>query len=309
MMWARKVCGPAIGGTPLFGELNHSRHFIYEFTQSLKRAVDFSTYASMHALVPATGMASDLTRVIDIVTIGGVSLLVILHVLTDPTGKLVWHVLGCPAVDGRVGGDSSADITPAGGGKSSFRFHSAAHLTQLVHTCEASFGITKASCQLRLALTLGDGAICGPGSIGFVKHEAALDGDRFNVLREGVCAFHAADNAAGACERSFEEAMLHDKFLRLVHAGFAWGTGRFILKALAREFHRLTAVCVESSDRMVLAASQADAQGDFARRDRLLRAASRKRAEAQAQARKTYLTPAGNPMKPAKEALVADRSL
>ena len=122
-----------------------------------------------------------------------------------------------------------------------------------------------------------------------VKHEAALDGDRFNVLREGVCAFHAADNAAGACERSFEEAMLHDKFLRLVHAGFAWGTGRFILKALAREFHRLTAVCVESSDRMVLAASQADAQGDFARRDRLLRAAMRKRAEAQAQAQKNIL--------------------
>ena len=141
MMWARNVCGPAIGGTPLFGEINHSSHFICEFTQALKRAVDFSTYASMHALVPATGLASDLTRVIDIVTIGGVSLLVILHVLTDPAGKLVWHVLGCPAVDGHVGGDSSAgcDVAPAGGGKSSFRFHSAAHLTQLVHTLRGKF--------------------------------------------------------------------------------------------------------------------------------------------------------------------------
>ena len=123
-----------------------------------------------------------------------------------------------------------------------------------------------------------------------MKHEAELDGDGFNVLREGVCAFHSSDNAAGACDRSFAEAMLHDKFLRLVHAGFAWGTGRFILKALAREFRRLTAVCVESSDRMVLAASQADAQADTARRDRLLLAASRKRAEAQAMERAGWTT-------------------
>merc|ERR1712051_1105716 len=99
-VWINTACGPAIGGTPPFGNTNHSRHFITEFAQSLKHAVDFSTYASVHALVPATGLASDLTRIIDIVTIGGVSLLVIVHVLTDPEGKLAWHALGCPALDG-----------------------------------------------------------------------------------------------------------------------------------------------------------------------------------------------------------------
>ena len=211
-----------------------------------------------------------------------------MHVLTDPEGKLARHVLGCPAVDG----DSSAvgDTTPVADGKSSFRFHSAARLTQLVHTCEASFGITKATRRIRLALTLGDGAICGKGSIGFVKHEAEVDGDVFSVLREGVCAFHASDNAAAACDRHFAEAMLHDRFLRLVHAGFAWGTGRLILRAVAHEFRRLTAFCVESSDRLVLEAAQADAQGDASRRDRFLSAASRKQAEAKAMERAGWTT-------------------
>ena len=41
LMWARKVCGPAIGGAPLFGELNHSRHFIYELTQSSADGASF----------------------------------------------------------------------------------------------------------------------------------------------------------------------------------------------------------------------------------------------------------------------------
>ena len=99
--------------------------------------------------------------------------------------------------------DSSVvgDNKPAVGGNSTFRFHSAARLTQVVHTCEASFGITKATRRSRLALTLGDGAICGKGSIGFVQHEAEVEGDVFSILREGVCAFHGSDNAAATCDR------------------------------------------------------------------------------------------------------------
>ena len=76
----RSVAAAAEGGCAGFlGNTNHSFHFLNEWALSLQHAVEFGTYAGLHALIPATGMPSDLTRVIDIVSIGGVGLLVVNH--------------------------------------------------------------------------------------------------------------------------------------------------------------------------------------------------------------------------------------
>ena len=178
-------------------------------------------------------MASDITRIIDIVTVGGVGLLVVIHVQADIDGKLVWHLLGCPAVEGESDTSASGDCQqPVSGGvkRVPFRFHSAPHLVELAHACEAKFGIGKAARRARLALTLGDGVICEEGSCKFVEHESKVDGSRFDHLREGVCALHASDDVGNACDKHFAETMIHDRFLRLVQSGFAWGTGRLILR-------------------------------------------------------------------------------
>ena len=61
----------------MVGNLNHSEHFLDEFASSLGRSLKECTCAALHIIVLATGLPSYLTRVIDIVTIAGHSLVVI----------------------------------------------------------------------------------------------------------------------------------------------------------------------------------------------------------------------------------------
>ena len=82
-----------------FGNINHSHHFLSEFAASIADALRYCTCAGLHAKLPATGLPSDLTRVIDIVTIGGVGLLVILYIQTDTEGNLIWNVVDCCPVE------------------------------------------------------------------------------------------------------------------------------------------------------------------------------------------------------------------
>ena len=259
-----------------FGNINHSHHFISEFAASIADAVRYCTCAGLHARLPATGLPSDLTRIMDIVTIGGVGLLVVLYINTDTEGNLVWNVVDCCPVERYLKARKLA-IGSKGG---NFQFHSAAQLVALVHRSEAAFRITRFDRVLRMARTVADGAIAGPNSIKFVREECIVDGVPFNPLKEGVCSFHAADNAFAASDRKFPEARYHDCFLRLVRAAFAFGTGRLILRGIATEFTRIANMARAESDRFEAAVAKAETEGrpQVAKRCRSL--AAEKRAEA-----------------------------
>ena len=270
--WANSLASDGI--QLVFGNTNHTHHFIDQFAFSLADAIRYSACAGLHTRLPATGLPSDLTRIIDIVTIGGVGLLVILFIQTDSQGNLIWNIVDCCPVE--------QCLLAVGSKRGNFRFHSAEQLVQLVHQREAVFKISKGDRARRVVRTVADGAIAGPNSAKFVKHECAVDGVAFNPLKEGVCAFHSADNAFAASDRQFPEARCHDCFLRLVRTSFAFGTGRLILRAVAREFGRIAGEALTESDRFMTAATKAETEGRDATAKRCLFLAAEKRAEAHA---------------------------
>ena len=259
-----------------FGNINHSHHFLQEFAASIADALRYCTCAGLHARLPATGLPSDLTRVIDIVTIGGVGLLVIVYIQTDTEGNLIWNVVDCCPVEKYLKARQVAIGTKRG----NFQFHSAEQLVTLVHRSEAAFKITKFDRALRMARTVADGAIAGPNSIKFVRRECIVDEIDYDPLKEGMCFFHAADSVFAGNDRKFPEARHHDSFLRLVRSSFAFGTGRLILRGIATEFTRIAAEARAKSDDFENAAAKAEVEGRarVAKRNRSL--AAQKRAEA-----------------------------
>ena len=105
-------------------------------------------------MLPAIGLPSGLARVIDIVTIGGVGLLVIVFIETDSGCNLVWNIVDCCLVE---------QCKMAVGSKmGSSRFHIADQLVPLVHQREAAFRIPKEDRARRVVRTLVDVAIAGP---------------------------------------------------------------------------------------------------------------------------------------------------
>ena len=266
------------GAALAFGNINHSHHFLSEFAASIADAIRYCTCASLHAKLPATGLPSDLTRIIDIVTIGGVGLLVVLYIQTDTEGNLIWNVVDCCPVE-RYLKDRKLAI---GSKRGNFQFHSAEQLVALVHRSEAAFRIMKSDRVFRLARTVADGAIAGPNSIKFVKHECIQDGVAYNPLKEGVCFFHAADNVFAGSDRKFPEARHHDCFLRLIRSSFGFGTGRLILRAVATEFTRIADEARAQSDAFEASAAKADVEGRGLVAVRCRSLAASKRAEAAA---------------------------
>ena len=88
MLWARERFPNQLGN------LNHSERFINGFLPDLVGIVHQRISGSLHTLVPALGIPSLLSRVIDIVSINGRSLLPTIHIYTAPSGKLQWFLLG-----------------------------------------------------------------------------------------------------------------------------------------------------------------------------------------------------------------------
>ena len=82
-----------------FGNLNLSRRFLDSFSPSVVQATCTCLASTLHACVPALGMPSFLSRIIDVVSINGRSLLPTIHVFTDSQGHLSWALLGCPCLE------------------------------------------------------------------------------------------------------------------------------------------------------------------------------------------------------------------
>ena len=224
-------------------------------------------------------------RVIDVVTINSISLLPIIEIHINPDGKMRYTLVGCPALGNlhtfgaeRSTSASGDTYVPAAGGvgpnKGSgehclpaiggiapimFRFHSAEKLVRMVHAVENSVLLKPLDHRYRLAMTMADGAIQGPGSVGFEEEEAKVD--KRHGLPVGVCQCHRLDNAGSHADRQFPITLVYDRFLRLLRRSFGFGTGVLILRATAREFDRLAGVLEADAAKYSTRAAEAEAAG------------------------------------------------
>ena len=152
------------------------------------------TAASLHALVPATGMPTFLSRVIDVVSISSASLLPAIYIHTALEGGLTWSLLDCPCLEHIP--SAVGEKNAASGSTRWFGLHSGEHLVHKVHLVEESFHLRRADRAYRLAVSIADQAIQGEGSTRFTEKECEIDQLPYSPLKEGVCKFHVADGVA-----------------------------------------------------------------------------------------------------------------
>ena len=131
---------------------------------------------------------------------------------------------------------------------------------ELVHTHEERMRINRKDRVMRLAMTMADCAIQGPGSVDFEGHEARIDGRE--PRPSGECGFHRLDGAGGQADRQFAATNVYDRFLRLVRQHFAWGTGLTVLRATASEFARLAKGLEEEAQSKLALAAEREAAGN-----------------------------------------------
>ena len=175
----------------IIGNLNHSTRFLQSLQGSLIQACHTCMAASLHAIIPATGMPSLLSRIIDVVSINSASLLPVIYIHTSSEGALTWSLLGCPCseqIPSAVGEQSTAS-----GSTRWFGLHSGEHLVRKVHHVEESFHLHRADRGYRLVVSMADQAIQGKGSVRFTEKECDIDQLPYSPLKEGVCKFHVAD--------------------------------------------------------------------------------------------------------------------
>ena len=224
----------------VFGDLNHSGKFVHEFLPSLVSATQTCLAGTLHSMIPALGLPSLLSRVIDVVSVNGQSLLPVIHIYTNSDGILSWALLGCPALEASVNSAEAANGTPmsenAAENATVFGFHKAPRMVYTVHELENKYHIFRDDRNARVVVTCADQAIQGPGSIHFTKEECRVDGKTPDLLSEAICKFHTADGVGGAVDRWFKETELYDRMLRLQRRHFGFGTGKLILRACANRF-------------------------------------------------------------------------
>ena len=218
----------------IIGNLNHSTRFVQSFQASLIQACHTCIATSLHALVPATGMPSLLSRVIDVVSINSASLLPVIYIHTAPEGGLTWSLLSCPCLEDIP--SAVGERNAASGSTRWFGLHSGEHLVHKVHLVEQSFHLRREDRAYRLAVTVVDQAIQGDGSVRFTEKECEIDRLPYSPLKEGVCKFHVADGVGTNVDKLYGETHVLDNLLRLIRRHFAWGTGNLIYRAVANKF-------------------------------------------------------------------------
>ena len=228
-----------------FGTLNNSARWITDFCLSLRSTLHTAMCSEIHAIVPATGMPSLLSRVVDVVSSKhGVSFFPIIYVYTSLRFGLQWCLVGCPCLENMkqgvaVGAPGAAIGSPSNAVDTDarwFRFHGGEVMVQAVHKCEDAVKVNRADRLFRIVLTVGDQAIQGPTSTKFSEKEAAADGVPCNDLAVGICAFHVSDCIGDRVDKGSAESACYDRLLRLLRQKLAYGTGRLILRAVAKRF-------------------------------------------------------------------------
>ena len=117
---------------------------------------------------------------------------------------------------------------------------------------------------MRLAMTMADGAIQGPGSVQCEEEEAKVDNRLARHV--GVCQFHRLDNAGNSTDREFRETELFDTLLRLIRKNFGFGMGVLVLRAVAGKFEALAQELEQSAREVASAALRSDGNPRKAKR-------------------------------------------
>ena len=107
-----------------FGTINHSKHFLNGFLVALVGTAHTCISSSIHSIVPATGLPSMLSRIIDVVSIQGRSLLPVIYLYTNARGELAWALIGMPCLEYRP--EKTAIGVPNPACATFFGFHKAA---------------------------------------------------------------------------------------------------------------------------------------------------------------------------------------
>ena len=139
--------------------------------------------------------------------------------------------------------------------------------------------------KLRLAMTMADNAIQGPGSTRFEEEEAEVD--KRPVRHVGVCQFHRLDSAGNSTDKHFPETELFDRLLRLIRKSFGFGMGAHILRAVAGRFEALTKELEQNARELASTASCSEVEGNLRKAKRLQNKSNAKLAHA------TFLRRAG----------------
>ena len=273
MAWMRKHFPDQVGN------LQHSKICLDGFLPSLVATAHTCVAASLHSIVPALGIPSLLSRVVDVVSINGRSLFPIIHIYTSATGQLSWALLGCPCLEYI---SEAASRQPLATGEQCFGFHKAKQLVKIVHSTEKSYHIQRLDRKMRLVVTVADQAIQGPGSVQFSREEARVDGVFEQPLGAGTCKFHIADGVGAGVDKRFRETTLFDQLLRLIRRHFAWGTGNLILQAVAQKFATMATNIEQEARDMFPRIAAFEAAGQPLAADRARVNHARKRAEAEA---------------------------
>ena len=275
----------------LIGTLNHSTRFLNGFQASLIQACHTGAASSLHALLPATGTPSFLSRIIDVVSINSASLLPTIHMYTTCEGKLSWVLLDCPCLEhiGEAARSTAAVGTAATGTAAvgaqttrRFGFHSAEQLINTVHRVEASFHLSRADRAFRLAVTVADQAIQGEGSVRFTKKECTMENLPVKPLAEGVCKFHITDGVGSNVDKLYGETFVFDRLLRLVRRHFAFGAGHLIFRSIAQKFEQFAEEFRKQETRCLEAVARNEANGRPLAAARMRQEAAKKGAEAAA---------------------------
>ncbi len=263
------------------GNLNLSERWLTGFQASLIQACHTCTTSSLHAVLPATGTPSFLSRIVDVVSINSHSLLPTIQVFTTCEGKLSWALLGCPCLE-RIIESGEQDVAVGTAPRRFFGFHSADQLIKTVHRVEESFRLGRSDRAFRLLVTVADQAIQGEGSVRFTKKERILDELAPDPLGEGVCKFHIADGVGCNVDKRYGETFIFDRLLRLVRRHFAFGTGHLIYRGVATKFSGFVQTFRDHEQQCLEAVAKAEADGQPLAAARLRREASKARGEAAA---------------------------
>ena len=274
------------------GTYNNSKNWINEFLYSLMAEVHVATCATLHTVVPATGLPSFLSRVIDIVSSNaGASYLPVVYVYTSPTKGLQWCLLGCPVLEYKSPASAAqaavgARVQPARLEMRhltrDFKFHSAQRLVETVHRVEHRANINRDDRLFRMAVTLGDQAIQGPTSTKFSQKEAQIHQARLNKIAVGICAFHVADGIGVFVDKHYDQVDMFDRLLRILRQYFARGTGRLILRAVAAKNEEFALAHEQRALLFSARAAERDAVGQAPAAERWTKAAAKELAEARA---------------------------
>ena len=166
--------------------------------------------------------------------LSGETLWAVIHVVTNATGQLNWHLLDLPNL---------ANPAPVKASRTAvlpnFALHGAARLVALTHHVESRFQVDTADRLLRLALNVGDGAIEGPQSVHMAEHEAQVMGTVYTPKSSASCEFHLEDHAGFDTDKQFALARVYDQQLRLIKIQFGRGKGQYIGRSVAQEFQRI----------------------------------------------------------------------